>query len=313
MQFSRPTKMVCCTAVGIVIALTAWGFSDPGYDARVSFTGSPSRSDILNGVQKAFRRMSLIKLVDQYGLYSRELVRMPMADIVEGMREDITFSGELPETFELKFHYRDRSAAQKVATELAALMELPTGIRSTKTAPDKAHWMFLVIGLAGGLFAGLLMVASGRRLIGWSLLGAGLGFASSWLVTPTYVSQALILAAGALNSDHLAQQISEFHFLPLQEVRNHLLLAQLPFLESPKLVTLTYTDKDPILAERVVTWVVKRPEYAPGVPEDQVMLAQPNGPKRPIFAGAGLMLGVAAWAVLALRNRLRRPNLLPSS
>lgn len=308
MQLTTTIKFVCCVASGVLAAVGAWVILDPSYDARVSFTPSPSSTEVNDGLQKALSRKSLTKLINQYDLYPADRLHMPMEDVIEGMRKNIAIYPGPTGDPELGFHYQDRNAAQKVAPQLATLLEVPTSILSTKTAPDKAHWMFLIFGLAGGLFAGLLMASSGRRLIGWSLLGAIAGLAGSLLIPEAYVATAPIRVAGPFKADLLAQQISQFQFLPFQEVRNHLRFIR-PLSPKIQIAQIAYTDGDPDVARRVVKWVMERPEYDPGPRFGVDPAAQPDGPNRPVFAGAGSLLGALAWVTFALRQRFRRAPL----
>ena len=84
-------------------------------------------------VQLILNRATLTSIINSHGLYKKELVRLPLDDVVENMRlhdlKVIAVQQSLNQTpaqkpqypaIEIRFAYRDRFVAQKVTTDLVA-------------------------------------------------------------------------------------------------------------------------------------------------------------------------------------------------
>ena len=82
-------------------------------------------------VQLILNRATLTSIINSHGLYKKELARAPLDDVIENMRlHDLKVvpiqqnlnQGQKPQypAFEIRFAYRDRFMAQKVATDVVA-------------------------------------------------------------------------------------------------------------------------------------------------------------------------------------------------
>jgi uncharacterized protein involved in exopolysaccharide biosynthesis len=182
--------MLACSLVGLLVAV-AVSFAVPAhYRSQAVFTATPASEftlDMLKDLTRRIsRRESLNSVIQGHNLYARARARMPLDDVIDKMKQDITVEA-LPLassrnrdrlTFLVQFDYPDPHVAQQVNTELAsrfiegmvrdprfnshATLQLPDlpSLPLGPTAPNRMK--FAAIGLVAGLLAGLTLTIIGR-------------------------------------------------------------------------------------------------------------------------------------------------------
>jgi hypothetical protein len=60
MQLSSGRTLVYCALVGVALGAFAWGFMDPGYEARVLVAGAENRELVKERAEKALSRKALM-------------------------------------------------------------------------------------------------------------------------------------------------------------------------------------------------------------------------------------------------------------
>ena len=177
--------MLACCLAGILLA-AAVSFAVPvHYRSQAVFTVTPASEFTLGMLKDLTRRISsresLNSVIQEHNLYARERARMPLDDVIDKMKQDITVEA-LPLasprnrdrlTFLVLFDYPDPHVAQQVDTELAsdfiegmvrdprldshATFQLPDppSLPLRPTGPNRME--FAAIGLVAGLLAGLTL------------------------------------------------------------------------------------------------------------------------------------------------------------
>jgi uncharacterized protein involved in exopolysaccharide biosynthesis len=174
--------MLPCSLVGILVA-AAVSFAVPvHYLSQAIFTATPASEFTLDMLKDLTRnissRESLNPVIQEHNLYARERARMPLNDVIDRMKQDITVE-TLPFasprnrdklTFVVQFDYPDPHVAQQVNAELAsrfiesnvdprlnshATLQLPdpASLPLRPSAPNRME--FAALGLLAGLFTGL--------------------------------------------------------------------------------------------------------------------------------------------------------------
>ena len=124
---------------GLLIALGSWGWHDPGYNARIVIPRQAYKvcykdanhcdpglfrigaTEALKGEQARLDKKMLTDLIHQYDLYKEERARQPLEAVLKLMRSKITVLQGSEETLQLTFSDPDKSKAERVVRELAAL------------------------------------------------------------------------------------------------------------------------------------------------------------------------------------------------
>jgi len=141
-------------------------------------TGESGRRLVSNLARDVISREYLASLIQEHNLYPRERARMPLNDVIDKMKRDITLEA-IPHTqwFLVRFAYSDAHLAQQVNEEMVSrFMEGTKGIaqqlnfgwvsfaRSFEslrpTAPNRMQ--FAAIGLFAGLLVGLTVAIALR-------------------------------------------------------------------------------------------------------------------------------------------------------
>ncbi len=148
-----------------IAASAALAFSLPMWFRAEAEMAGPTDPASVEAVARAehelVRTNSLVNLIQIHGLYSDELRRQPLEQIVTKMRNDITFGRTELGAFTVRFEYPDRSKVAEVLPALEAglifgahLREGDVSIPSDPLYPKRA---FIVLaGLLAGMAAGII-------------------------------------------------------------------------------------------------------------------------------------------------------------
>ncbi len=153
-------------------------------------TGESGRQPVSNFAQDIFSREYLASVILEHNLYPRERARMPLDNVIDKMKRNITFGAPPPAspgnqdtlTFVVKFRYSDAHLAQQVNEELISrfmkgtlnatqLYSCCTTFRVVDPPsipigePVRNRTQFAILGLLAGLLAGLTLaiVSKSRR------------------------------------------------------------------------------------------------------------------------------------------------------
>jgi uncharacterized protein involved in exopolysaccharide biosynthesis len=189
-RFGRIT--LACSVAGMLVAAAIF-FALPAHyvsqtvlivtpaDGPTS-TGESGRSLVSNLARDIFSREYLASVIQEHNLYPRERARMPLSDVIDKMKENITLEAMPPPssrsedrlTFVVQFGYSDAHLAQQVNQQLTSrfmkgTLKTPQQINSSwiffvleppsfplrPTEPNRAQ--FAVEGLFAGLLVGLAL------------------------------------------------------------------------------------------------------------------------------------------------------------
>ena len=175
---------LACSVAGILVA-TAVSFALPvHYLSQAVLRLTPANGSALRVVNNLDRsilsRESLAVVIQEHNLYLRERARMPLNDVIDNMKRNISVHPIPPAspwdrdtlTFVIEFDYSDPHVAQQVNTELASAfiegnlnqqlnshstLELrdPSSLPLRPAAPNRTR--FAALGLFAGLLAGLTL------------------------------------------------------------------------------------------------------------------------------------------------------------
>ena len=155
MQLSKTTTLTLGAIAGLTICLAVWAMYDTGYQASV--TANSIESDPLyRRAQLVLSRKSLTSIIERYNLYPEERKRMPVEDVIEGLRNNIKISSSKPDGALLLFHYHDEAKAGQVATELSSALGF-SAIQPVVSKPPRSYFTaHVLLGIASGALAALL-------------------------------------------------------------------------------------------------------------------------------------------------------------
>jgi hypothetical protein len=222
MQLSMWGPWKTIAAAGLLGTLLAgwYSFRLPAqYVARAAVEVQPVDS-LAEIMVVAFRRATLVEIMQRGNLYKSERNRHPMEDVVEMMRHSIriTRSGTDPNAFVLEFSYPDAAAARDAGRQLVSALVL-ANIQVSRQYPDdprsnvqvldpvsvsdnrapRIRWPILLIGMAVGCALAALAALLRRRPVPWSLRVARAGFTGMLLagtisitMTDRFVSNAVV-------------------------------------------------------------------------------------------------------------------------
>lgn len=206
--------LIAAALTGAALAAIA-SFAMPGRYRSATVLRAPSPQSMRDMQQTAFRRTPLRAVIEQEGLYQRELAQSTMEDAIEKMQADIEVRYlNSPGLYTVRFVYQDAAGARRA---LRALLEKISVFGLTVVSPPDlpgrpvglTHLEMAGAGLVGGLLVALLAAGAWlssriRVAAAAALAGAGLG-AAVWFALPkTYVSTARIAITGAAGADRAA-------------------------------------------------------------------------------------------------------------
>ena len=228
-----------CTLAG-VLAAGIWSVTLPTRyvsTAVMRIGGALQALDRLQAVQlETLSRASLAEIIIRRNLYPNERKKLPMEDVIEGMRNrDLRIRRVDSATLAVEFANENPGAAQATVQALvgrlmeqnaiqggaAANMEVigPASLPPRPTGPNRMRVM--ASGLGAGLLLGLGCGAiwsitrrkerfSPRRIGGFAAAGMALGVTVAWLIPNEFISTAVLRTAdGSKLQSAVAQALSD--------------------------------------------------------------------------------------------------------
>jgi hypothetical protein len=295
--------------------------------------------------QDILSRRSLAAVIQKYDLYPEERKRVPLEDIVEGMRNQyiqirmarIPGSNAPASGFSIAFDYDDPARAQAVTTDLtdrftaamkdSAPLELldPASRPRQAFAPNRP--VILIVGLFLGIVAGFVLLGIRR----WPLVPlTGLAVAiivlpATYLIADQYRSQAVLRSKTAdpgqiakevvNNRAYLESLIGALGLYPKEanalDRMQRSLVARDIGIDNAKACTVTFDYSDRYKAQAVMKEIVAR-IGATGAAKIEVLdpaslPAQAFRPNRLAITTTALFAGLLAGAITLAVRRHRAP------
>ena len=179
----------------------------------------------------ALSRTVLAELVHNFKLYESDWLKLPMEDIVEGMRRDIRVETDPNDAavFTVQFRYPDAQKAQGVTRALVAQFMFENQVQSAKSIlvgstleqvsppdlfdPKRVFSGSIVLGaMALGVIAGLIVRQPFRRtlkLAGFTLAGLIVVATPFYLVNSRFISTATVVLKGDVKVPQGDVQVQE--------------------------------------------------------------------------------------------------------
>jgi capsular polysaccharide biosynthesis protein len=314
------------------------------------------RRRLLSIQQMALSRAALARIIYDEGLYPGERSRVPLEEVVERMKRDVYIQSIQPVVgsngvaFSVSFKGTDPERVQEVTRKLAAMFVDakvgtvldPANLPNHPVEPRRSRHMVmgLLIGIVAGslfaLFAGLkVWKLAGALGLAGAIAGAVLAFALPQrfgsMAVLRYEAADEAAAKGRLgemvaeitNDASLRVMVQQFNLYQgetgaVGRLREHLHIEAIG--NAPAMV-IRFEDKDPYMAQRVVSGVIGRlmeesiqSNVRAGVALDMTieLLDPPSLPLNPVFpnramvASSGLFLGLACAVVMKLSRGFSR-------
>ncbi len=167
-------------------------------------------NDVANSIES---RTILTQIIQVFGLYKAERSRMPIDDVIDVMRRNITIvsvgSGSAMPAFSVQFAYADPRVAQRVTEDLTKRF-LAVNARDSSTPPPMALEILdpaslpqrssfpnipviAFLGLVGGSYSGaILAFRTWKILAAAALAGALIAAGIAWFLPKEYASTAVV-------------------------------------------------------------------------------------------------------------------------
>ena len=269
-------------AVGLIVAAGVTLRQPPSFTSVARIHATDARVVPFLSIH-ALSRPALKELVDNFKLYESDRLRLPMEDILNGMRHDIRVEVDPDDAgvFTIQFHYPDAEKARAVTSGLVAQYMFENQLQSRKSnlvastleqvrppdlsGPQRSYSRWILLwGLALGLLAGLIVRQPLRRtlkLAGFTLAGLIIAAAPFYLIQSRFMSTATVVAKGAIGTPQVDVKVDE---IPMPG-------------DSPRVYSLSAVKTDQRQAQRALQDAIRALD-----PEIKDVIAAPTYPSTPV-------------------------------
>ena len=160
MHFGFWKVPMALTFAGLAIAMATVEFVPKKYVAESAIRLSEVSPN--DAVKRALTRSALVKIIHAEGLYKAELARLPVEDVVEMCKRNVSITAAAGDgTTKVAYVYPDEDIARRTVLRIAAAMAEPGPVTTGVIFPN--HRNFILTGAMAGLLIGLAFSRFRRR------------------------------------------------------------------------------------------------------------------------------------------------------